>query len=181
MKLTKDILYISLIGLIIAFSSYFHFSQTYLPAKQREVSVYYNKDIEANTKIINVIQNAHKYVYFAVYTFTRNDLKDALLAAQYRGLDVQGIVDRDQSIKIDAQKKIVKELREAGIEVFVQDHDAIMHLKTVVTEHAYVSGSYNWTASATDRNDEILEIGYEEQLRRQHEVVIQKLFRRYQH
>ncbi len=63
-------------------------------------------------------------------------IKDALLGAQHRGIDVRGIMDRKQSMEIDSQRKIFKELTEAGIPVVIQDHAAIMHLKTIVSEKA---------------------------------------------
>ncbi len=98
-------------------------------------------------------------MYFAVYTFTRDDIKDALLGAKFRGLIVQGIVDKDQTASLVSQTKLVKTLRDAGIPVAVQSHSGIMHLKAVVTDHGYISGSYNWTAAATKVNDEVIEVG----------------------
>ncbi len=179
MKLKRDFIYIILIALLLATIGQLVYSYKYIPHKQREVAVYYNRDVEANREIIKTIQNANQFVYFAVYTFTRNDLKDALLGAKHRGLDVQGITDKDQLVKIELQGKIIKELREAGIPVSTQDHLGIMHLKTVVTDTGYVSGSYNWTAAATNMNDEVIEVGTDEALRSQYEKVLRKLLTKY--
>ena len=59
------------------------------------------------------------------------------------------------------------------------DHNYIMHLKTVVTDKAYVSGSYNWTAAATNLNDEIIEIGKDEDVRKQYEQIIKSIIEKY--
>jgi phosphatidylserine/phosphatidylglycerophosphate/cardiolipin synthase-like enzyme len=179
MRLTRDGIYVVIIILLLALCGQFYYSYTYLPHQERDIQVYYNKDIEANKKIIDVIRDADQYVYFAIYTFTRADIKDALLGAKHRGLNVRGVVDKEQIAKIDDQRKIAQELRDAGIPISVQSHSAIMHLKTIVTEKAYVSGSYNWTASATNSNDEVLEIGRDEAVRKQYERVLQELFQRY--
>jgi phosphatidylserine/phosphatidylglycerophosphate/cardiolipin synthase-like enzyme len=179
MKL-KEAIYLGLIIILVALCGQFYYTFRYRPARERQVRVYYNQDIRANQELIKVIQEADEYVHFAVYTFTRNDIKDALLGAKHRGLDVQGVVDRTQIDRIELQGKIVKELRQAGIPVTVHDHLGIMHLKTLVTDKAYVSGSYNWTAAATTLNDEVLEIGSDPALRQQYQKVVDTLLRKYQ-
>lgn len=179
MKISRDIVYITVIVLLLALCGQLVYSYKYVPAKQRRVTVYYNRDTEANRKVIEAIQHANQFVYFAIYTFTRNDIKDALLGAKHRGLDVRGITDKDQLTRIELQGKIIKELREAGIPVSTQDHLGIMHLKTVVTDNSYVSGSYNWTAAATNLNDEVIEVGTDENLRIQYEKVLKQLLAKY--
>jgi hypothetical protein len=44
-----------------------------------------------------------------------------------------------------------------------------------VTDGAYAIGSYNWTSAATFENDEILEIGTNDELRRQYLAIIQRI------
>ena len=180
MRTSRDLVYLVVIALLIALCGQLIYSYKYVPAQERKVEVFYNQDIHANEKIIQTIQDAEQYVYFTVYTFTRTDIKDALLGAKYRGLDVQGVVDRDQTERIESQKKIVSELKRAGIPVSTQDHSGIMHLKTVVTERGFASGSYNWTSSATTINDEILEVGTDEHIRSQYETVVKKLLHLYE-
>lgn len=177
MKISKDLIYILVIVVLIALCGQFYYSYQYQP--NHEIEVYYNQNIQANEKVISVIRDADKFVYAAIYTFTRQDIKNALLAAKLRGLDVKIIIDSGQSDKVEQQKKIVKELQEAGIKVGFQDHSGLMHIKTVVTEKAYASGSYNWTASATTINDEVLEVGSDEKVRQQYENVLTELFDRY--
>lgn len=183
MKLNKDLIFLTVIVGLIALSAQFYYSFHIEPALQSiqsaNVKVYYNRDTQANQQIIDQIQQADKFVYFAIYTFTRSDIKDALLAAKYRGLEVKGVLDKQQSQKIDQQKAIIKELQTAKIPIAFQTHSAIMHMKMVVTDKSYASGSYNWTASATDSNDEVLEVGTEESIRKQYQKVILELFANY--
>ncbi len=179
MKWNKDLIYIAVITLLLAALGQLVYSYKYVPYQARKVEVFYNQDTQANRKVIEAIQEADKFVYFAIYTFTRLDIKDALLGAKHRGLDVRGITDRDQIEKIELQGKIVKELRDAGIPVTTQDHSAIMHLKTIVTDKTYVSGSYNWTAAATSLNDEVIEVGDDDGIRRQYERVLIELLGKY--
>lgn len=179
MKITKDFIYISIIALLVAFSGQLIYSYKYVPYRERQVQVFYNRDVQANREIIKTIQQADQYVYFAVYTFTRADIKDALIGAKHRGLEVLGVTDKTQIERIDSQGKIIRELRKEGIPVATQDHLGIMHLKTVVTDKGYVSGSYNWTASATTLNDEVIEVGSDEGIRSQYERVLKQLLAKY--
>ena len=175
----RDVVYLIVIALLIALSGQFYYTYHYKPAKEREGRAYLNHDVAANVEITNTIQDAEKFVYFAIYTFTREDIRDALLAAKYRGLEVRGIVDKKQSFGLDAQEKIIKELQAAGVDIVFNNHSYIMHLKTVVTDKGYVTGSYNWTASATDSNDEIIEVGVDEDLRKQYQKTLEEIINKY--
>ncbi|QQS22695.1 phospholipase D family protein [bacterium] len=183
LKFNRDIIYITIIVALVAGLAQLYFSLNFQPAwedhRAREVKVYYSKEVAANELLIDQILNAKKYVHFSIYTFTMPDIKDALIAAKYRGLEVKGIIDKEQTDKIDAQKAIVKELRAAGIPIGFQDHSAIMHLKVLVTDQSYVSGSYNWTASATDKNDEVIEVSRDPELRIQYQKLLNKMFALY--
>lgn len=178
LKPKRDLFYIITIAILIALCGQLYYSHQYLPTRA-ETQVYYNKDIRTNQQIIRTIREANKFVYFAIYTFTREDIADALVAAKERGLDVQGVMDKKQNTELNIQTKIYKRLLSAGIPVAEQNHSAIMHMKVLVTDKAYISGSYNWTASATDRNDEVIEIGWDEKIRSQYEDVMKELFKKY--
>lgn len=140
--------------------------------------VIYSLDQKANDKeIVKLIDNADKYVYFAIYYFTKNNIADALIRAKKRGLEVAGITDREASS--GSNKHVVQKLKKAGVDIKIRNNnEGIMHLKTLVTEDAYVSGSFNWTQSATISNDEVLEISTNESVRRKYLKIIQKLLQK---
>jgi phosphatidylserine/phosphatidylglycerophosphate/cardiolipin synthase-like enzyme len=125
--------------------------------------------------IIRLIDGADQYAYFAVYTFTKTNIADALVRAKRRGIDVQGITDLEQS-QISEEAAVLQKLRAAGIPVETQKHqEGIMHVKALITDRAYAAGSFNWTWSATNVNDEVLEIGNDENVRMQYFTVVKKL------
>jgi phosphatidylserine/phosphatidylglycerophosphate/cardiolipin synthase-like enzyme len=174
---TKEKLYILTIIILIALTAQSYYTYHYQPAHQ--INVYYNQDHALNTEIINQIENADKFVYFSVYTFTRQDIKDALLAAKYRGLTVVGLTDTQQYETAAGQKSLIDDLRKAGIPVYEQNHAGIMHTKVLVTDKAYASGSYNWTSSATTINDEVLEVGQDQAIRAQYQSILEEMFNKY--
>ncbi len=177
MSIKKEGIYIAIIIFLIAACAQFYYSYRYLP--QHQIAVYYNHDRQLNGEVIQTIRDADRFVYFAIYTFTRQDIKDALLAAKYRGLAVVGLTDREQTANTDLQQRIIKELRDSGIPVFEQDHGGIMHTKVVVTEKAYASGSYNWTTAATNINDEVLEVGRDQSVRQSYQKILEEMFQKY--
>ena len=174
---TKDRLYLGTIIILLALCAQFYYSYKYQPA--HEIEVYYNQDHPLNLEIINAIKDADKFVYFAVYTFTRQDIQSALLGAKYRGLKVIGITDSNQYQNAAGQKEIINQLRDAGIPVYEQHSSGIMHMKALVTDKEYLSGSYNWTTAATTINDEVLEVGRDEAVRGRYQNVLEEIFKKY--
>ncbi len=144
--------------------------------------IIYSLDARQNDQeLISLIASADEYAYFAIYTFTLNNVADALIAAKKRGVDVRGLMDSEQS-RNSYGAPITEKLVAAGIPILTENHETgngIMHLKLLVTEDAYAFGSYNWTKSATTINDEILEIGTDEELRQAYEDILLRLFDAY--
>lgn len=139
--------------------------------------IVYSLDQRQNDQeIINLIDDADKYAYFAVYYFTKKNIAEALMRAKSRGLEVRGITDRIATE--GSNKEVVSSLRSSGIPVVTQKHlDGIMHMKVLVTDKAYASGSYNWTGAATESNDEVLEIGTDPSIRKQYLDIVKRVLR----
>lgn len=146
------------------------------PVAARDFTILYSLDRKQNDRaLVDVIDRAQKYVYFAIYEFTKQNIADALMRAKGRGLVVAGIMDAGQS-EDAAQARIAAALTGTGIAVEFQKHPkGIMHLKLLVTDGAYALGSYNWTESATVLNDEVLEIGTAESLRKEYLGIMEQV------
>ena len=138
-----------------------------------QFTILYSLDKRQNDRaLVEVINNAHQYIHFAIYEFTKENIARALISAKERGLDVRGIADAGQSAT-PQQAKIIASLISAGIPVETQKHPkGIMHIKALVTDNAYAIGSYNWTYAATFENDEILEIGTDNELRKKYLSIV---------
>lgn len=157
-------------------------TQTVVAPEKGRVRVIYSLDQKQNDQeLIALINEAEERIYFAIYTFTLPSIADALVAAKKRGVEVRGVLDSEQSSN-SYGAPIVATLKAAGIPVVVEKHatgNGIMHLKLLVTEQAYATGSYNWTKSATTINDEVLEIGTDPALRQAYENILKKLLDAY--
>lgn len=173
---TASVLLAIIAAFILILSTYIFTLKRDEASFQSEFQVIYSLDKRRNDqKIISLIDHAEHYAYFAMYTFTLSDVAEALIRAKQRGVDVQGITDAGQATTSE-EAFILQKLSAAGISVLTQKHlDGIMHVKALVTDQAYAIGSYNWTESATDANDEILEIGTDDFLRNRYFSIVKKI------
>lgn len=115
--------------------------------------------------ILHEIEQAKKELLVAVYAFTSDDLATALVQAKKRGILVQVVVDREFDLAneksskgkfFDMQKIPLRRI--SGMKSIVAEKDSgLMHQKFAVIDRRIVfSGSYNWTRSADNSNDENL-------------------------
>lgn len=100
--------------------------------------------------LIGIIDNSKKDLAIAIYMLDLDEVADAILAANRRGVRVRVVTDRDSL----NESATMQRLQNAGISIVADRSQALMHNKfMVVDEKAVWSGSYNWTPSCTYRND----------------------------
>jgi len=100
------------------------------------------------------IGRANHTIRVAVYCFTQDALGDAIIAAKNRGIDVEVYID-DQYVSSTGSE--YPRLQAAGVPIKADTRSADMHHKFIVIDSAVVgTGSYNWSQSAEDANDENL-------------------------
>lgn len=119
---------------------------------------------KCSAHILREIDAAQQELLIAVYAFTSDDLASALVQAKKRGVAVQVVIDREfdrtnnnsKGKFFDTQKITVR--RVSGATSKLADKEpGLMHQKFAVIDRRIVlTGSYNWTHSADNRNDENL-------------------------
>ena len=89
-----------------------------------------------------------------MYVFTLQNVAEALISAHDRGIEVKIVFDKSQGSSY-SQYVILKA---AGIEVRNDTNpDGIMHNKVAIIDNRIViTGSFNWTNSAENNNNENL-------------------------
>jgi|GEM_PF-1028404 len=104
--------------------------------------------------IVREIGRAQRQVLVQAYSFTSPTIAQALIAAKRRGVDVQVILDRSQLSERYGSGDF---LSHAGIPVLVDDPPGIAHNKVMVIDgEVVITGSFNFTRSAQERNAENL-------------------------
>lgn len=107
---------------------------------------------DCRRQLLDLLVAARETLDISVFTISDDRLSDAIIAAQKRGIQVRLITDNDKALD---QGSDIARLMDHGIDVRMDNTANHMHHKfAVVDKHVLVNGSFNWTRSATDYNQE---------------------------
>jgi len=119
-----------------------------------KTEVYFSLSDNPQKVIIKNINQAQAFINIAMYIFTDREIALPLVKAQERGVKVRLYLDKDQVEYKYSQSRF---LVQKGIKTRVSTNNYIMHNKfAIIDNHLLLTGSYNWTFSANNRNDENL-------------------------
>ncbi len=122
------------------------------------VEVWYGPEDRPLEHLVRMYDRAQRYIFVAVYGLTSPLTVKALVEAKRRGVDVRIVTDRER-LEDAKQRTALSTLREAGIPIKINRHDALMHLKqAVIDDEINANGSMNQTTSGNRYNDERLDI-----------------------
>ena len=121
------------------------------------------------------LRHARQRIDICVFTLSDDRIAEEVLAAHRRGVAVRIITDNDK--EYDAGSDIAR-LRDAGIAVVVDRTEAHMHHKFAIFDGTrLLNGSYNWTRSAGQYNEENLVLSNDQQLLGEFSAQFEKLWR----
>jgi phosphatidylserine/phosphatidylglycerophosphate/cardiolipin synthase-like enzyme len=104
--------------------------------------------------IVSEIKHAQQSILLQAYSFTSAPIAKALMEAKQRGVDVRAILDKSQRTEKYTGATFLKH---AGIPVVIDEKPAIAHSKIFVfDQQSVLTGSFNFTRSAQERNAENL-------------------------
>ena len=144
---------------------------------------YFSAESDIASVVTGEIQAAENSIHVAIYTFTNTDIRDALYdAAAVRGVDISICADAGQTYTLSDQREALRTLQDdAGVTVHVADgfSGGIMHHKlAIIDQHTVLTGSFNYTRSANEINDENLVVLSSPELAAQYEQAFQELWSR---
>lgn len=131
----------------------------YLTVDGTDVETYFSPDDSVAARLLEVIDLAQESIYFLAYSFTSDDIGQMMRDKSASGVDVKGVmevaqIESNQGTEFDLFSQL-------GLDVRRDGNDGQMHHKLIIVDRSIVIvGSYNFTASAEDRNDENLVIIY---------------------
>lgn len=107
---------------------------------------------DCRRQLLDLLVAARETLDISVFTISDDRLSDAIIAAHKRGIQVRLITDNDKALD---QGSDIARLIDHGIDVRTDNTENHMHHKfAVVDKCILVNGSFNWTRSATDYNQE---------------------------
>ena len=119
-----------------------------------KTKVYFSLYDNPQKAIIKNINQAEAFINIAMYIFTDREIAIPLVKAQERGVKVRLYLDKEQ---VDYQYSQSRFLVQKGIKTRISTNNYIMHNKfAIIDNRILLTGSYNWTFSANNRNDENL-------------------------
>jgi len=126
-------------------------------AQAGTVEIAFTPDDAVDQRIIAVIEGAREEVHVLAYSFTHRGIARALLAARARGVKVEIVADRRETL--DLPQSALPELRRRGIAIWLDAAPGNAHNKVLIVDPrsaaaATVTGSFNFTRAAQVSNAE---------------------------
>ena len=105
-------------------------------------------------RIVSEIDSARTEVLVQAYSFTSAQIGKALAAAHKRGVRVEAILDRSQRTARYSWATFLANMR---IPTYIDARHAIAHNKIIIIDsHVTITGSFNFTRAAEEKNAENL-------------------------
>ncbi len=122
--------------------------------KDMQVQVCFSPKGGCTEAIIHELDRAKSEILIQAYSFTSAPIAKSLVAAHKRGVRVQAILDKSQRSEKYTSATF---LFNAGIPTYIDGKHAIAHNKVMIIDRAMViTGSFNFTKAAEERNAENL-------------------------
>jgi phosphatidylserine/phosphatidylglycerophosphate/cardiolipin synthase-like enzyme len=109
---------------------------------------------DCSSVVIKWIKRATSSIHVLIYSFTLNQVSDALISAKNRGVEVKIVTERSNANESGAE---YSRLRNAGVNIRLDSNPSSMHDKVAIIDgHIVLTGSFNWSQAASSRNNENL-------------------------
>ena len=119
----------------------------------------FSPDDGVQKSFVELIENAQENIYFMAFSFTADEIGDAIRARAQDGVVVKGVMEDDQVNSNTGTE--FDPFMQAGLDILRDGNDGQMHHKVVIIDESIVIlGSYNFSNSAETRNDENLLVIY---------------------
>jgi phosphatidylserine/phosphatidylglycerophosphate/cardiolipin synthase-like enzyme len=118
------------------------------------VQVYFSPRGGATEAVVNCLREATNSVLVQAYSFTSAPIAEALVAAHRRGVKVRVILDHSQRTEKYSEADF---LDHSGIPPLIDAEHPIAHNKVmIIDEYLLITGSFNFTKAAEEKNAENL-------------------------
>ena len=127
-----------------------------------ESEVCFSPGNSCRNKIVKLLKAASKSIDICVFTISDNKITEAILEAHQRGVAVNIISDNDKS---NDRGSDIQYLQDKGVNIILDQSPHHMHHKFAIFDNRILlNGSFNWTRSATEVNEENIVVSYEPKL-----------------
>eukprot|EP01118_Nematostelium_gracile_P014102 TRINITY_DN543_c0_g1_i2.p1 TRINITY_DN543_c0_g1~~TRINITY_DN543_c0_g1_i2.p1 ORF type:complete len:255 (-),score=68.55 TRINITY_DN543_c0_g1_i2:115-843(-) len=122
------------------------------PVPKYHTALFFPDDETSFKKFYKVMESPKKSLDICVFTITDDRIANIIIAAKNRGVAVRVITDDEKAEDLGAD---IQTLRDNGIPVRIDHTSAHMHHKfAIIDNEVLINGSFNWTRSASTKNNE---------------------------
>ncbi len=112
-------------------------------------------EMQGLKRLLSCIEQAKNKICIAMFTLTHPDIKEALIEAKMRGVNVMVAVDFYTAR--GASKKALADLDQADIPILLSQGRELLHHKwAVIDDEILITGSANWTRAAFTKNHDFI-------------------------
>ena len=116
------------------------------------LQVYFSAEDDVMTRIIPYVRGAQSSIRFFAFSFTDQPLAQAMIDRAGTGVDVAGVFEKVGS---ETESSQLRTLYCAKLPARQDGNPRFLHDKVIVVDNRYViTGSFNFSANATESNDE---------------------------
>ena len=117
-------------------------------------SVFFSPKGGCTQAIVDTTEQAKTEILVQAYSFTSQPIAEALVNAYKRNIKVEIILDKSQ---LTAKSSMLSYVASAGIPTYIDSKHAIAHNKIMIIDRkTVITGSFNFTKSAEEKNAENL-------------------------
>ncbi|MEO0293399.1 MAG: phospholipase D family protein [candidate division WOR-3 bacterium] len=127
------------------------------------IQVYFSPNGGAKEAILREIENAKNTIDVAMYILTDRELSNALVLARERGVTIKVLLDGKSAKEIEYSKHLFLKNKNVDVRLYeappsnYRKYKGIMHNKfAIIDKKTIITGSFNWTHSAEELNNENL-------------------------
>ncbi len=104
--------------------------------------------------VVKWINRANSSVHVLIYSFTLDAIRNALIDAKNRGINVKVVMERSNANEKGTE---YQNLKNAGVDIRLDTNSGLMHDKVAIIDGRIIlTGSYNYSAAANTSNNENL-------------------------
>lgn len=142
-----------------------------------DFEVYFSPDDQPADRFVELLYGAQESIYFLAFSFTSDEISAALQDRFNADVAVRGVMETDQVRTNEGTE--YDTFRQLGMIVRLDGNPGDMHHKVIIIdERIVITGSYNFSRSAEERNDENVLIIHSPQVARFFLAEFERVFER---
>lgn len=124
--------------------------------------------------ITGLLNRTQKCVDICVFTITDDRISDSIIETRNRGVEVRIISDNDKAADFGSD---IRRSESVGVQVVIDQSEYHMHHKFAIFDRRItLTGSYNWTRSAAEFNEENILVTHDPHVARRFQEEFDRLW-----